>query len=528
MLFNDYRAIQSRLNSILTDDIFKSNLSILNNTLDEKLSDFKPTFMIYGTYNSGKSTLLNAIFGKELADMGDIPTTKEIHEYTYNGFTIYDTPGLNAKIEDDAITKNNLGKSDVIIFTLSNDGSVEEQYVYERICEVVKDNKKTLIVVNNKSGFNIGDSDDVRVVEKISQNLQKVADSNNIKNITEIQILTVNALSGLKAKLENKQKLLENSGCLLLEKSLKQLMAEADERDVENTLNLYIKNEIHKLCQICDTKTENEGFQKSSELVTYLEKQKQNLQNKLNTILMQATSSIRDELRVQLSSGNASNEAINSLVVNKIGTISNTVSELINGVAEDVALKIDKFNTDFNGLNATSIDVDLSKITQNEAMKSDDLLIPDDIKDGVMKVLSDKEIVEKTTKTALEYVKKKLPEIMVGKGEVWIGKTAEAVGKYVGHAISVITAGYSIYKANKEHEEMIRREQDRVHAIQNSAVQISNSIQIHLENEFEKITRNMFNPLLKTYQAVANSLNSTNSNLIKIKSELISISNEIR
>ena len=142
-MINDYKAIQNKLNSLLRDDIFKQKLSDFNKKIDEKLADFKPTFMIYGTYNSGKSTLLNALFGKEVADMGDMPTTKQIHEYTYDGFTIYDTPGLNAKSEDDETTLGHLKTSDVVIFVMSNDGSVEEKYRYERIGEVIKNNTFT-------------------------------------------------------------------------------------------------------------------------------------------------------------------------------------------------------------------------------------------------------------------------------------------------------------------------------------------------------------------------------------------------
>ena len=62
-MINDYKAIQNKLNSLLRDDIFKQKLSDFNKKIDEKLADFKPTFMIYGTYNSGKSTLLKVISG---------------------------------------------------------------------------------------------------------------------------------------------------------------------------------------------------------------------------------------------------------------------------------------------------------------------------------------------------------------------------------------------------------------------------------------------------------------------------------
>ena len=41
--------------------------------IDSKLNDFRPTLMIYGAYNAGKSTLLNALFGKdEYAKTGEI------------------------------------------------------------------------------------------------------------------------------------------------------------------------------------------------------------------------------------------------------------------------------------------------------------------------------------------------------------------------------------------------------------------------------------------------------------------------
>ena len=197
--------------------------------------------MIYGTYNSGKSTLLNALFGKEVADMGDMPTTKQIQEYAYDGFTIYDTPGLNAKSEDDETTLEHLKTSDVVIFVMSNDGSVEEKYIYERIGDVVKNKKKILIVVNNKDGLELGCEDDNAVKSKILQNLQKVARQKNIEDVSGIQVVGTNALSALKAKLNGKQILLERSGFLEVEYILKRLMREANEQDRDGSVNLVVK-----------------------------------------------------------------------------------------------------------------------------------------------------------------------------------------------------------------------------------------------------------------------------------------------
>ena len=140
---------------------------------------------------------------------------------------------------------------------MSNDGSVEEKYIYERIGDVVKNKKKILIVVNNKAGLELGGEDDNAVKSKILQNLQKVAAQKNIEDISGIQVASANALSALNAKLNGKQILLERSGFLEVEYILRRLMREAGEQDIENTLNLLIKDTINQMCRICDEHMEN-------------------------------------------------------------------------------------------------------------------------------------------------------------------------------------------------------------------------------------------------------------------------------
>ena len=531
-MINDYRDIQNKLNSLLEDEIFKQKLIAFNKKIDEKLSDFKPTFMIYGTYNSGKSTLLNALFGKEVADMGDMPTTKQIHEHTYDGFTIYDTPGLNAKSEDDETTLEHLKTSDVVIFVMSNDGSVEEKYIYERIGDVVKNKKKILIVVNNKAGLELGGEDDNAVKSKILQNLQKVATQKNIEDISGIQVISTNALSALKAKLNGKKILLERSGFLEVEYILKRLMREANEQDIENTLNLLIKNTISEMCQICDEHMENEGAKQTASLVTYLEKQKQNLEIKLNNLLSNGISSLKDQLRGLLSNSNFDENSIkqdiDSCINEQVGKMSDEVANILNLTIEDVSLKIDQFKASFDGLSGTNVNIDLDNLLNKNEAIADEFLIPSEIKDGVMKVITDKELVANAAKSTLEFVKKTLPDVMKGKGPVWIGKASEAIGKYAGSVINVLSAGYDIYNVNKEYQEAVERENNRIHAIQSCITEISSTLSHHLELEFQKVIQQTFNPLLKTYIEIANAVSYKNSNLSSIKREIIKISDEIK
>ena len=208
--------------------------------------------------------------------------------------------------------------------------------------------------------------------------------------------------------------------------------------------------------------------------------------------------------------------------------MSDEVANILNLTIEDVSLKIDQFKASFDGLSGTNVNIDLDNLLNKNEAIADEFLIPSEIKDGVMKVITDKELVKNATKGALEFTKKVLPELMKRKGPVWIGKAAEAVGKYVGPVINVLSAGYDIYKANKEHQEAVERENNRAHAIQSCITEISSTLSHHLELEFQKVIQQTFNPLLKTYIEIANALGSKNSNLGNIKKELIMMSNEIK
>ena len=203
------------------------------------------------------------------------------------------------------------------------------------------------------------------------------------------------------------------------------------------------------------------------------------------------------------------------------------MANILNLTIEDVSLKIDQFKASFDGLSSINVNIDINALLNKNKALSGEVLIPNEIKDGVMKTITDKELVTNATKSTLEFVKKKLPDLMKGKGPVWIGKASEAVGKYAGPAITALSTVRDIYKANKGYQKAVEQANNRAHAIQSCITQISSTVSHHLELEFQKVVQQAFNPLIKTYQEVANSLSSKNSNLTDIKKELIKISEKI-
>ena len=61
----------------------------------EKKSKPDASIMVYGVYNAGKSTLINALIGQNIAPAGDIPLTDRVDEYRWGQYAILDTPGVD-------------------------------------------------------------------------------------------------------------------------------------------------------------------------------------------------------------------------------------------------------------------------------------------------------------------------------------------------------------------------------------------------------------------------------------------------
>jgi len=150
-------------------NVSKEDFELLQNSIDELQGLF--LLVIVGEFNSGKSTFLNALLGKEVLKEGVTPTTSKIGILKYastfqvvpNGencenitvpvewlqeINLVDTPGTNAIIRDhQRITEHFVPRSDLILFVTSVDRpfSESERLFLERIKSW---RKKVLIIIS--------------------------------------------------------------------------------------------------------------------------------------------------------------------------------------------------------------------------------------------------------------------------------------------------------------------------------------------------------------------------------------------
>lgn len=212
--------------------------------LDRLLDSQATHIMVYGAYNAGKSTLIDAFLGEIKAPIGDIPTTDKVSRFTWKGFEVLDTPGINAPIEHEEITEEQTKRCGLMLFVI-REGDLDAKDVYQRLFEMLQRGKKVFIVLNHQLSTV---EEKARVLARIERNLLEFAKKSECPisddDLKRIDICLVNAKTALKARLEGKSLLLESSGFNELELKL---LSWIKSNDNENRRLELAKNQISEI-----------------------------------------------------------------------------------------------------------------------------------------------------------------------------------------------------------------------------------------------------------------------------------------
>lgn len=192
--------------------------------LTDAISRLSEPFLlvIVGEFNSGKSTVINALLGRRYLKEGVVPTTNEItllcySETKYNdqvrcqrhpdgqfvcylsapilkNMNLVDTPGTNVILQrQQRLTEEFVPRADLILFVMSSDRPLTESEV--AFLQYVQQWKKKVVFILNKMDIYRNTSEVEEVTAFIKENTRKLL------NIEDIRLYPVSARSALEAKL---------------------------------------------------------------------------------------------------------------------------------------------------------------------------------------------------------------------------------------------------------------------------------------------------------------------------------------
>lgn len=478
---------------LLADYVAEARLTELDNELAERAETSRPVVMVYGVYNAGKSTFINALAGEAVAEMDDVPRTDKVTRYPFEQFEVIDTPGIDAPVEHELVSREQLQRSDSVIFMLSSDGVFDEQATYDEIFRILAAGKPMLIVINNKSGYSEADREYTAIVDKIRQNLLRLAPPALSEKALQLPVWLVNAKSALRAKLEQKPALLAKSNIQALEREVQRLFMLTDKAAMMNTVKGLVCSEIdNALFSLSDA--QQEGEQKNlTKLLNRIDESRQALLARTERKIDAGKGKLKDEVYQHLSSQRY--DEVNKLVEAWQTEVADYFEQQLSLSLVDIGKQAERLISDIPRFSGSGFDG-----TPAGGGEGQPLFRLNDLVNFGRKLKLDDATLKEGMVGAMRMGKEYFPKLFKGIGPKTMEKFAAKVVPFVGPAIDLAMGIYDYYQAKVAEEKAA--EQERLY-YQRIAEQTSRLVaEIHdasLEM-YSDIIRQIFNPLMNQLQ----------------------------
>jgi GTPase SAR1 family protein len=433
--------------------------SALKKEYDEKKTESLLQVMLYGSYNAGKSSLINALLMEDVAAIGDIPKTSTADLYKWNDCYLLDTPGVNAPIEHEEVAESQIDRSELLLFVVRQ-GDQDVKDVYSRMFQMLARDKQIFIVFNHE----LSPDELPEALARLTDIMATYAQSHQIdlRRVGEIPIIPVNVKTAMKARLKGSEPLAEHSGITQFESVFLSWLRNFD------TDHHYL-DRLRKFIHQCVVNPLLDSISKESKVddlagLKNLQCQRDEIVRQYDLLDSQVANHVRAEL-VRLKPEIASAMSSSSSKIEIESEIFQLADRVVQTTTDFLQQRCDEVTDDLNAALDISID------SENSGGRSN---LGDAIEKAVMK--SAKSIDANTIKDGLLMLRKfKFPGIK-GRWEKTLGGWATKAS----WVITVATSAYEIYSASaeqdKENAEQ-RRQTLGVHqVVEGIASDISSSI----------------------------------------------------
>lgn len=422
----------------------------INRMVTDKRQSPSASIMVYGVYNAGKSTMINALLGEDgRASVADKPETAKISSYRWGEYEILDTPGIDAPIAHEAVTREQLYSADVVIFVVNPLGIIEELQTLNALLELIERKKKVFVVLNCKNKLDPSDAELIK--NELRKRIQVLAEQKGLTSILiNIPMIEVNAKTALKAKIDGKDNLLNSSGFPRFEAELKDFLASIDDKAIiVNTVSELLKFIESTLIKI-DAHTNNSTIAKIDNFFEDIGKRQITLRSVLKS-LIDAKASFIEKKSFSVISANpeiaqsniesliqlANTEIFNELEV-ELNRLSTDSARLLNTMQESITVPSNITLPEVEIANVSSSDQSGIEFAQSKGIDPAALQI------GLQQlgsIVKPDHLVE-----AMKLGKDLMPTLFKGVGPATMGKIASNI---LGKAVPVINAVLAIWQVGK-------------------------------------------------------------------------------
>lgn len=493
--FNQLRTIFESSQSYLVPYVSAEDLTQFAEQMADRTANNQPIVMVYGVYNAGKSTLINALLGREAAEMGDIPKTDVVSAYPIGDVVLYDSPGIDAPIEHEKISREQLEKSDAVVFVLSSDGVLEEQKTYDEIRAILAANKPMVMVINNKSAYQPHEAEYITLIEKFRANLyqQFAGDAALLAQLDKMPDFLINANLALKGRLTGRDKLVELSQINALENALRQLFVETNSTQVAKTLAYQLGLLVQKALMHAQQQTKQDELQRLQELITDFSKSQSSVLHKVVAYADKAKPGLKTEFIhfAQQGQSDAMQAQVMQWQESIVGYFETQLQRELKRLDAE-AVEVNKLFIDvpLNGAqsaedtNDAGLGLGIDDLLKSLANKGVKLGLPESMaKEGIV--------------TALKQGKNWFPKLFKGIGPKTMEKMAGRVTPFIGPAIDTAMAFYDYHQANQYEMRQIEQQRQHLERAKNQAVSIVDELYVALYEEVEDVLDETFSPLIK-------------------------------
>ena len=482
--------------------------------------------MVYGVYNAGKSTLINALLGKVVAEIDDVPKTDSVSAYRWRQYDILDTPGVDAPIEHEQITDEEMLKADAVIFVVNPVGVAEELGTLSKLLELVKARKQVFLVFNEKQPLAIEAFQKLK--DQTQSRLQELAAKSGLSNVLkDIPIVRVNAKSALKAKTENKSALLESSGFPEFEKRLTEFLQSISQDTIYVRLKNALVDFLSGSLNILKMRSQADMVKKYDDLLKNIERNKNQVRRNVRQAIANERNRIGSEVQRQLRRNVFGEENLSESDIEKCiqaafeysaEKVNNTLQNEVEALMQQLQVDIDNIQAEIPPSNFEMANINIQNIDNSSPSMENVESIVQEASQISPEMMA--QTVERLTKLAkpeyivesLKFVKKYLPELMKGIGIKTMEKWAKAIMNklpYIGPMITGLFALKDIFTEDSQTTQMQQKIDEHNRQRERTMQQItdiSNDIASRFENimreHTEKVTDEIFTNIMKQIHAL--------------------------